>query len=47
MPLKAGVSKTAFSDNLKKLMKEGYEQKQALAISYSKKREAEKHAKKK
>lgn len=40
MPLENGSSDKAFSDNIKKLLHEGYPQKQALAISYSKKRKS-------
>lgn len=35
MPLEEGKSKKAQSDNIKKLITEGYPQKQAVAISYS------------
>jgi hypothetical protein len=35
MPLQQGKSKKAQSSNISKLMKEGYPQKQAVAISYS------------
>lgn len=42
MPLKSGASKKAFSYNVKKEMASGKSQKQALAIAYSKKRQAEK-----
>lgn len=35
MPLKKGKSKKAVSSNVKKLMHEGYGQKQAVAISLS------------
>lgn len=36
MPLKKGKSKKAVSDNIAKLMREGYPQKQAIAIAMSK-----------
>jgi uncharacterized protein YdaT len=36
MPLKSGKSSKAMSSNVKKLMDEGYPQKQAIAIAYSK-----------
>ncbi len=42
MPLKSGTSKKVFSDNLLKLLEEGYEKSQALAISYSKQRDSKK-----
>jgi hypothetical protein len=35
MPLKKGSSKETMSKNIKKLIEEGYPQKQAVAISYS------------
>lgn len=35
MPLQAGKSKKAQSSNIRELMKAGYPQKQAVAISYS------------
>jgi hypothetical protein len=35
MPLKSGSSKKVISDNIKKLIDEGYPQKQAVAISIS------------
>jgi len=41
MPLKSGKSKKTFSSNVKTEMKAGKPQKQAVAIAYSKKREAE------
>lgn len=36
MPLKKGSSDSVISDNIKELMDSGYEQKQAIAIAYSK-----------
>lgn len=47
MPLKTGKSKKTFEKNLDVLLKENYPQKQALAIAYSKKREAMSKDKKK
>ncbi len=47
MPLKSGYSDKTFSGNLKELLKSGKPKKQALAISYSEKRQAEKKAGKK
>ncbi len=44
MPLKTGYSKKTFAENLHELLASGRPTKQALAISYSKKREAEKEA---
>jgi uncharacterized protein YdaT len=35
MPLKPGKSDAVISENIKRLMDEGYEQKQAIAIAYS------------
>lgn len=43
MPLEHSASKEAFSRNVSELMHSGREQKQALAIAYSEKREAERH----
>lgn len=47
MPLKKGTSKKAFSENVKTEIKAGKPQKQAVAIAYSVKREAQKKGKKK
>ena len=44
MPLKSGKSKEAFEYNIKELIASGRPQKQAVAIAYSKKREAKKRA---
>lgn len=35
MPLKKSSSKKAIEDNIKKLIQEGYNQKQAVAIAYA------------
>jgi len=42
MPLKKSTSKKAFSENVKAELKAGKPLKQAVAIAYSEKREAEK-----
>lgn len=42
MPLDPGTSKKAQSGNIKKLITEGYPQKQAVAISYSEMRKNKK-----
>lgn len=47
MPLKKSVSEKAFKENIKAEVKAGKPVKQAVAIAYSTKREAEKKAKKK
>lgn len=44
MPLKSGKSDTVVSENIRKLMAEGYRQQQAVAIALDKAREY--HAKK-
>ena len=46
MPLKKSTSKKAFPENIKTEVKAGKPVKQAVAISYAVKREAEKKAKK-
>ena len=40
MPLVKSKSKTAFSENVKRLIAEKYPKKQAVAIAYSKQRDA-------
>lgn len=47
MPLKKGTDKKTQSSNIKKLIEEGYPQKQAVAISYSEMGEKKKPAPKK
>lgn len=47
MPLIKSKSKKAFSENIKREVEAGKPQKQAVAIAYSEKREAEKKTKKK
>jgi hypothetical protein len=44
MPLKKGYSKATMSANVATLRREGYPQDQAVAIAYSKQREAAKKA---
>lgn len=45
MPLVGGYSKEAIAERIRQLIKEGYPQKQAVAISYAKAREAAKKIK--
>ena len=47
MPLKKSTSPKAFKENIKAEIKAGKPVKQAVAIAYSEKREAEKKVKKK
>lgn len=47
MPLKQGKSKKTQSENIAKLIREGYPQKQAVAISYSEMGEKKKPKEKK
>jgi hypothetical protein len=42
MPLSEGTSSDTFSSNVRELLQVGYPKKQALAISYSQKRKAQK-----
>lgn len=46
MPLKKSTSKAAFKSNIKAEVKAGKPQKQAVAIAYAEKREAEKRKRK-
>lgn len=45
MPLKSGTDRKTQSSNIKELIKSGYPQKQAVAISYSKMGESKKKQK--
>jgi len=47
MPLKKSTSKNAFKENIKAEVKAGKPVRQAVAIAYSEKREAEKSKRKK
>ena len=47
MPLKSGSSDDTISSNIKKLIDEGYEQAQAVAIAYEKAGKSKKKKKKK
>lgn len=42
MPLKKGYSQKTLSDNIRKLMAEGYPRKQAIAIAMNEQRKAKK-----
>ena len=42
MPLVKGKTKSAFSENVKRLIEEGYPKKQAVAIAYDIQRRAKK-----
>jgi len=46
MPLKKGTSKATQSENISKLVREGYSTKQAVAISFAQKRSSQKKNKK-
>lgn len=45
MPLVGGYSRKAISERIRQLVKEGYDRRQAVAISYAKAREAAKKIK--
>lgn len=45
MPLQSGYSNDVIASNIAKLIREGYPKKQAVAIAYSKAREAAKRIK--
>lgn len=47
MPLKQGYSQKSISENIKTLIKEGYEDKQAQAIAYDLAKKAKEKANKK
>ena len=47
MPLKLGSGKKTISKNIRKMMREGYPQKQAVAASLSTARKAQKRARRK
>lgn len=46
MPLKKGYSQATFQENVRKLVREGYPVKQAVAIAYSIKRKAKRRKRK-
>lgn len=46
MPLHQGKSKSVLAKNVKKLLKEGYKQDQAVAIAYSEQEKSGKQSKK-
>jgi len=45
MPLVSGYSPESIAENIRRLVREGYDQRQAAAIAYSKAREAAKKIK--